>query len=87
MPFSVITGDWRSDEFASAFGDWARAAQAVTSLRRTRIALLGYPMNGMGDILYDPPALLRRLGPMIVARTWVPLWPGSLTCPTPTPTP
>ena len=40
-----------------------RAAQTVTRLRRTRIALLGYPMNGMGDILYDPAALLRRLGP------------------------
>ena len=48
--------------------DWARAAQAVTSLRRTRIALLGYPMNGMGDILYDPPSLMRRLGPMIVSE-------------------
>jgi L-arabinose isomerase len=67
-PFSVITGDWRSDEFAGAFADWARAAQAVTSLRRTRIALLGYPMNGMGDILYDPPALLRRIGPMVVSE-------------------
>jgi L-arabinose isomerase len=65
-PFAVITGDWRSAEFASAFGDWARAAQAVTKLRRTRIALLGYPMNGMGDILYDAPSLLRKIGPMIV---------------------
>ena len=67
-PFSVITGDWRSEAFVSAFDDWARAAQAVTSLRRTRIALLGYPMNGMGDILYDPPSLLRRIGPMIVSE-------------------
>jgi L-arabinose isomerase len=65
-PFTVITGDWRSEAFASAFGDWARAAQTVTKLRRTRIALLGYPMNGMGDILYDPPSLLRKIGPMIV---------------------
>jgi L-arabinose isomerase len=68
IPFSVITGDWQSDDFAAAFEDWARAAQAVTALRETRIALLGYPMNGMGDILYDPPALLRRIGPMIVAE-------------------
>ena len=67
-PFSVITGDWRSDAFVGAFADWARAAQAVTALRQTRIALLGYPMNGMGDILYDPPALLRRIGPMIVSE-------------------
>jgi L-arabinose isomerase len=67
-PFSVITGDWRSDAFADAFADWACAAQAVTALRATRIALLGYPMNGMGDILYDPPALLRRIGPMVVSE-------------------
>src|SRR5205807_928498 len=66
VPFSVITGDWRSESFSEAFADWARAAQTVTTLKTTRIALLGYPMNGMGDILYDPPALLRRLGPMIV---------------------
>jgi L-arabinose isomerase len=68
LPFSVITGDWHADEFERAFGDWARAAQTVTVLKRARIALLGYPMNGMGDILYDPPALLRRLGPTVVSE-------------------
>jgi L-arabinose isomerase len=68
IPFSVITGDWRSERFERAFADWARAARAVTTLRRTRIALLGYPMNGMGDILYDPPALLRRIGPTVVSE-------------------
>ena len=73
LPFSVITGDWQSAEFAHAFEDWARAAQAVTELRRTRIGLLGYPMNGMGDILYDPPSLLRRIGPTIVSEDLGPL--------------
>jgi L-arabinose isomerase len=68
VPFSVITGDWQSPEFETAFEDWARAAQAVTALRRTRVGLLGYPMNGMGDILYDPPAMLRRIGTMVVAE-------------------
>ena len=68
IPFSVITGDWRSEEFASAFEDWARAAQTITRLRQSKIALLGYSMNGMGDIRYDPPALLRRLGPKVVHR-------------------
>jgi L-arabinose isomerase len=68
IPFSVITGDWQSEQFVQAFGDWARAAGAVTRLKRTSIALLGYPMNGMGDIRYDPPALLRRLGPTIVSE-------------------
>ena len=68
VPFSVVTGEWDSDEFAAQFGEWARAAAAVTALRSTRIALFGYPMNGMGDILYDPPALLRRLGALVVAE-------------------
>src|SRR5947209_7758617 len=26
VPFSVITGDWRSERFARAFADWAHAA-------------------------------------------------------------
>ena len=68
VPFSVITGDWTSEQFERSFEDWARAAQAVTMLRRAKVALLGYPMNGMGDIRYDPEAMLRRIGPMIVAE-------------------
>ncbi len=68
LPFSVITGEWRSERFERAFADWASAARTVSELRRTRIALLGYPMNGMGDILYDPPTLLRVLGPMVVSE-------------------
>ncbi|MGB0095286.1 MAG: L-fucose/L-arabinose isomerase family protein [Solirubrobacteraceae bacterium] len=72
-PFSVITGDWQSSRFELAFGDWARAAKAVTELKRTRIALLGYPMNGMGDIRYDPPALLRRLGATVVSEDLGPM--------------
>jgi L-arabinose isomerase len=67
-PFSVLTGNWRSERFAAAFEDWAAAARTVSGLRRSRIALLGYPMNGMGDILYDPPAMMRTLGPMVVSE-------------------
>jgi L-arabinose isomerase len=68
LPFSVLTGDWRSNMFAAGFGDWARAARTVTALRGTSLASLGYPMNGMGDILPDLNALLRRLGVMVVAE-------------------
>ena len=68
VPFSVITGEWDSDEFAASFADWANAAATATALRSARIALFGYPMNGMGDILYDAPAMLRRLGPMVLAE-------------------
>jgi L-arabinose isomerase len=66
VPYSVITDDWRSASFLGSFGSWARAAMTVTELKRAKIALFGYPMNGMGDVLYDAPALMRRLGPVVV---------------------
>jgi L-arabinose isomerase len=68
VPCSIITADWRSERFTECVADWACAAQAITRLRSSKVALLGYPMNGMGDILYDPPAMLRRIGPTIVAE-------------------
>jgi L-arabinose isomerase len=66
VAYSVITDDWRSAGFQASFGDWARAARTVTALKRAKIALFGYPMNGMGDVLYDAPALMRRIGPVVV---------------------
>jgi L-arabinose isomerase len=66
IPYSVITDDWRSQSFLQSFESWARAAMTVTELKRAKIALFGYPMNGMGDVLYDAPALLRRVGPVVV---------------------
>jgi L-arabinose isomerase len=68
VPCSIVTADWRSERFADAFADWASAARSITRLRNSKVALLGYPMNGMGDILYDPPAMLRRIGPTIVSE-------------------
>jgi L-arabinose isomerase len=73
VPFSIITGDWQAPEFERSFEDWARAAQAITELRRMRIGLIGYPMNGMGDIRYDPPAMLRRIGPTVISEDLGPL--------------
>ena len=66
LPYTVITDDWRSEEFLASFESWAWAAQTVTKLRRTKIALFGYQMNGMEDIVYDAAALLRKIGPMVV---------------------
>jgi L-arabinose isomerase len=66
VPFSVLTGEWQSPEFLRAFESWARAAQTVTELKSTKIGLFGYPMTGTGDILYDPPALMRAIGPVVV---------------------
>ena len=66
LPFSVITDDWRPESFRTSFESWAKAAMTVTTLKSAKIALFGYPMNGMGDILYEAPALMRRIGPVVV---------------------
>ena len=66
LSFSVITDDWRSASFRRSFESWARAALSITALKSAKIALFGYPMNGMGDVLYEAPSLMRRIGPVVV---------------------
>jgi L-arabinose isomerase len=66
-PFSVLTDDWRSDSFRAGVRRWARAAAAVTAWKSLRVALFGYAMNDMGDIRVDESALVRTLGPEILA--------------------
>jgi L-arabinose isomerase len=65
--FGVLTDDWRSEAFRTDVGRWAQAAAAVTGWRRLRVALFGYAMNDMGDIRVDESALVRTLGPEILA--------------------
>ena len=65
--FSVLTDDWRTDRFRDDVHRWARAAAAVTAWRRLKVALVGYAMNDMGDIRVDESALVRSLGPEILA--------------------
>ena len=64
-PFNVISGDWHSEAFVAAVGEWARAAAAVTRLKRLKVAVFGYAMNGMGDIRVDIHTLLTSLGPRV----------------------
>src|SRR5260370_5075313 len=65
--FAVLTDDWRAGAFRADVGRWARAAATVTAWRRLKVALFGYPMNDMGDIRVDESALIRSLGPEILA--------------------
>ncbi|WP_063040495.1 L-fucose/L-arabinose isomerase family protein [Nocardia pseudovaccinii] len=64
-PFTVLTDDWRTPEFAVRVDRWARAARAVTAWRSLKVGVFGYAMNDMGDIRVDENALLRALGPEI----------------------
>jgi L-arabinose isomerase len=65
--FSVLTDDWRSESFRADVGRWARAAAAVTGWKSLKTAIFGYAMNDMGDIRVDESALIRSLGPEILA--------------------
>jgi L-arabinose isomerase len=67
VPFHVLTDDWKAETFKADVAVWARAAAAVTAWKRLRVAIFGYAMNGMGDIRVDENALVRSLGPEILA--------------------
>jgi L-arabinose isomerase len=65
--FCVITDDWQSESFRADVARWVRAAAAVTAWRSLKVAIFGYAMNDMGDIRVDENALIRSLGPEILA--------------------
>ena len=65
--FNVLTDDWKSESFRANVGRWARAASAVTAWKSLKTAIFGYAMNDMGDIRVDESALIRSLGPEILA--------------------
>jgi L-arabinose isomerase len=65
--FAVLTDDWHSEEFRAGVDRFARAAAAVTAWKSLKVAIFGYAMNDMGDIRVDESALIRSLGPEILA--------------------
>jgi L-arabinose isomerase len=65
--FAVLTDDWKSESFKTDVGRWAQAAAAVTAWKSLKTAIFGYAMNDMGDIRVDESALVRSLGPEILA--------------------
>jgi L-arabinose isomerase len=76
--FHVLTDDWRSGSFQREVGRWARAAAAVTAWKSLKVAIFGYAMNDMGDIRVDESALIRSLGPEILAVAQGDLYRGML---------
>jgi L-arabinose isomerase len=57
----IITEDWEANEFKSFFGDWAAAAMTAASMKKMRISLIE-KMQGMGDIMGDEVAFMRKFG-------------------------
>jgi len=65
--FAVLTDDWKSEAFKADVGRFARAAATITGWKSLKTAIFGYAMNDMGDIRVDESALIRSLGPEILA--------------------
>jgi len=65
--FCVLTDNWKAESFRADVGRWARAAATVTRWQSLKVAIFGYAMNDMGDIRVDESALIRSLGPEILA--------------------
>ena len=74
----MLTDDWKSEQFRADVGRWARAAAAVTAWKSLKVAIFGYAMNDMGDIRVDESALIRSLGPEILAVAQGDLYRGML---------
>ena len=58
---AIITEDWETDAFKSFFADWAAAAMAAVTMRQMRVSIIG-KMQGMGDIMGDEVAFMRKFG-------------------------
>ncbi|MBV9379314.1 MAG: L-fucose/L-arabinose isomerase family protein [Streptosporangiaceae bacterium] len=79
--FQVLTDDWKSDTFRADVSRWARAAAAVSAWKKLKVAIFGYAMNEMGDIRVDENALVRTLGPEIIAVAQGDLYRGMQEAP------
>ncbi len=65
--FAVLTDDWKSEAFKADVGRFAGAARAAAAWKSLKTAIFGYAMNDMGDIRVDESALIRSLGPEVLA--------------------
>ncbi len=60
--FHVVTGHYHDERALAEVRAWCTAAHVAATVRRMRIGLLGYPMEGMGDFAIDETALLAQVG-------------------------
>ena len=60
--FHIITGYYKDKRTLAEVKSWCDAARTVNFMRRMRIGLLGYSMEGMGDFGLDETAFLTQVG-------------------------
>ena len=66
IPFRLISGYYLDPDMYREIETFANAAFAVSELRKVRIGVFGYPMNGSGDFMIDNTRLLAETGMEVV---------------------
>jgi L-arabinose isomerase len=61
-PFQLVTGFWEDDEVMAEVQAWCDAARVCRVLSQSRVGLLGYAMESMGDFGVDETAFLAQVG-------------------------
>ena len=64
--FIVISGYWKDEKILEKLARTLRITKIISILKTTRIGLLGYPLQGMGDFNLDETILLSKLGPEVI---------------------
>jgi len=63
--FHIVTGHYADGRTLAEVESWSHAARTVSFMRRLRIGLLGYSMEGMGDFGLDETAFLTQIGAQV----------------------
>ncbi len=60
--FRILTGYYKDEKTLSELKSWCDAARVASFMQNTRIGLIGYPMEQMGDFAIDETAFLSQMG-------------------------
>jgi len=60
--FEIVTGHYKDEKVLGEIKEWCQAASIVSFLKKCRVGIIGYPLEGMGDFALDETSLLSRLG-------------------------
>ena len=61
-PHHLVVGFWEEDDVMAEVEAWCDAARVRRQLNQSRVGLLGFPMESMGDFGLDETALLAQVG-------------------------
>jgi L-arabinose isomerase len=65
-PFSMVTGHYKDPAILMSLRGWCEAARVVAFLHETRVGLVGYRSEMMGDTSVDATSLLSQIGVQVV---------------------